>query len=182
MAKITQYPAKTVPSNNDEFILHDPSSGSTKKMTRGDLIGGAPLPANSVNNQAIADDTIHADKLDSSSFNFVSVNTSNNNVNSSSWYSQYSHTVPASGVYLMIFSQRMLNGDPGNDFRAGIFVDGVERTSSASGGSTWVNYIQATAFHVEILNAGAVVSARSRGGGGASFTTSNGRFISVRIA
>lgn len=53
MAKITQYPAKTVPSNNDEFVLHDPSSGSTKKMARGDLIGGAPLPANSVDTQAI---------------------------------------------------------------------------------------------------------------------------------
>lgn len=58
MAKINQYPAKTVPSNNDEFVLHDPSSGSTKKMTRGDLIGGAPLPANSVNGQAIADGSV----------------------------------------------------------------------------------------------------------------------------
>lgn len=62
MAKITQYPAKTVPSNNDEFVLHDPASGSTKKMTRGDLIGGAPLPANSVNTQAIADGAATDDK------------------------------------------------------------------------------------------------------------------------
>lgn len=53
MAKINQYPAKTVPSNNDEFVLHDPASGSTKKMTRGDLIGGAPLPAKSVTIPAI---------------------------------------------------------------------------------------------------------------------------------
>ena len=58
MAKINQYPAKTVPSNNDEFVLHDTASGSTKKMTRGDLIGGAPLPANSVNGQAIADGSV----------------------------------------------------------------------------------------------------------------------------
>ena len=58
MAKITQYPAKTVPSNNDEFVLHDTASGSTKKMTRGDLIGGAPLPANSVDGQAIADGSV----------------------------------------------------------------------------------------------------------------------------
>lgn len=58
MAKINQYPAKTVPSNNDEFVLHDPSSGSTKKMTRGDLIGGAPLPANTVDGQAIADGSV----------------------------------------------------------------------------------------------------------------------------
>ena len=63
MAKINQYPAKTVPSNNDEFVLHDPASGSTKKMTRGDLIGGAPLPANSVNGQAIADGSVTSSKL-----------------------------------------------------------------------------------------------------------------------
>ena len=63
MAKINQYPAKTVPSNNDEFILHDPASGSTKKMTRGDLIGGAPLPANSVNGQAIADGSVTLPKV-----------------------------------------------------------------------------------------------------------------------
>ena len=62
MAKINQYPAKTVPSNNDEFVLHDTGSGSTKKMTRGDLIGGAPLPANSVNEQAIADGSVTATK------------------------------------------------------------------------------------------------------------------------
>ena len=62
MAKINQYPAKTVPSNNDEFVLHDPASGSTKKMTRGDLIGGAPLPANSVNGQAIADGSVTPEK------------------------------------------------------------------------------------------------------------------------
>ena len=62
MAKINQYPAKTVPSNNDEFVLHDPASGSTKKMTRGDLIGGAPLPANSVNGQAIADGSVNPAK------------------------------------------------------------------------------------------------------------------------
>ena len=55
MAKINQYPAKTVPSNNDEFVLHDPSSGSTKKMTRGDLIGGAPLPAGSVTPESLVD-------------------------------------------------------------------------------------------------------------------------------
>ena len=40
MAKINQYPAKTVPSNNDEFVLHDPSSGSTKKMTYADMMAG----------------------------------------------------------------------------------------------------------------------------------------------
>lgn len=62
MAKITQYPAKTVPSNNDEFVLHDTAAGSTKKMTRGDLIGGAPLPANSVNGQAIAGGAVTAAK------------------------------------------------------------------------------------------------------------------------
>lgn len=62
MAKINQYPAKTVPSNNDEFVLHDPASGSTKKMTRGDLIGGAALPSNTVNGQAIADGSVTASK------------------------------------------------------------------------------------------------------------------------
>ena len=58
MPKINQLNSKTVPSNNDEFPFHDPNSGTTRKITRGDLIGGAPLPANSVDTQAIADESV----------------------------------------------------------------------------------------------------------------------------
>lgn len=63
MPKINQLNSKTVPNNNDEYPFHDPNTGTTRKITRGDLLGGAPLPVNTVNTQAIADSSVSTAKV-----------------------------------------------------------------------------------------------------------------------
>lgn len=64
MGKYSSYPEKTAPSNNDVFAIEDSAaSGASKRITRGNFIAGSPLPANTIDAQAIQDDAITAPKL-----------------------------------------------------------------------------------------------------------------------
>lgn len=63
MARITDYPALTAPSDSDVLVIVDIAAGSTKKITRGALLSGTQLPASAVNAQAIAAGAVDATKL-----------------------------------------------------------------------------------------------------------------------
>ena len=64
MPKISQLTALTTPDSGDELPIVDVSASTTKKITRTNLLKGAPLPADTVDTQAIADDAVTAPKTD----------------------------------------------------------------------------------------------------------------------
>lgn len=145
------------------------------------------LPVTS--SEALAD-SIPSDKIDWTSFDstewpVVNANTSNNNVNSNTWYNQYQYTVPADGLYLVLFTQRRTSGDNSNDFMLRILHrhDGTDTAYStiATGGSSWVNYIPGTVFAIIQAKSGDVFYAQSSGGGTGSYGTQNGRVSIARI-
>lgn len=63
MAKIPDYPALTAPNNNDKLVIEDSVSSSTKHITRDDFLTGTPLPANTIDTQAIATSAVTTTKL-----------------------------------------------------------------------------------------------------------------------
>ncbi len=64
MPKIPDYPALTTPNNNDQLVIEDSVAGSTKSITREDFLAGSPLPADTVDTQAIENDAVTASKVD----------------------------------------------------------------------------------------------------------------------
>lgn len=58
MPKIPEYDALTTPSNNDQLVIEDSVAANTKNITREDFLAGTPLPANTVDTQAVEDDAI----------------------------------------------------------------------------------------------------------------------------
>lgn len=63
MPKISELPAVTTPANDDTLAMVDQSGSITAKITRGDLLKGSPLPANTVDSQAIASSSVTPSKL-----------------------------------------------------------------------------------------------------------------------
>lgn len=62
MPQITQLDNDTTPNNNDLLVTVDMAAGTTKNISREQFFTGAPLPANTVNGQAIADGAVTASK------------------------------------------------------------------------------------------------------------------------
>lgn len=56
--RITDLNALATPGDNDELAIENLSSGQTEKITRANLLSGAPLPANTVDTQAIAEGAV----------------------------------------------------------------------------------------------------------------------------
>jgi len=63
MPKIPDYTGLTTPDNNDLLVIEDSVAGSTKNITREDFLSGAPLPADTVDTQAILDANVTTPKL-----------------------------------------------------------------------------------------------------------------------
>ena len=63
MPKISQLTALTVPDSGDELPIVDSSASTTKKITRTNLLKGAPLPADTVDTQVIDDGSVTAPKI-----------------------------------------------------------------------------------------------------------------------
>jgi len=63
MPRISNLPAETTPSNDDLLAMVDTGGAITAKITRGDLLKGSPLPADTVNMQAIQDEAVTNAKL-----------------------------------------------------------------------------------------------------------------------
>lgn len=65
---ITGLPAQVVPGDNDPLAIVDTSGAITKKITRANLLKGAPLPADTVTNVAITNNSVTLPKIDVTTF------------------------------------------------------------------------------------------------------------------
>lgn len=137
MPRISDLSALTAPSNDDELAIVDKASATTKKIKRGDLIKGTPLPNDSVTTAAIQDDAVTADKLAPSAVTYGNLNLGSfpNAVLSNST----SITVPA-GTWLVIHT---LSLEQASAASASVFIYSVTNmqsttwTAKASGQTAW---------------------------------------------
>ena len=134
----------------------------------------------------IANKAVTSDKIDWTTFNesewpAFTTGTSNRNVNSDGWYDQYSYTIPADGAYIANFSQQMTSGGNSKDFQVNLILGTKSLITLASGGSSWVNYIQASANASFVAKKGDILKARSKGGGSGSYSTRYGNISIARI-
>lgn len=145
------------------------------------MIADGAVTTGKIANKAVTSDKINWTTFDESEWPAFTTATKNNNVNSDGWYDQYSYTIPADGAYIANFSQQMTNGGNSNDFQVNIILGTKSLITLASGGSSWVNYIQASANASFVAKKGDILKARSKGGGKGSFSTRYGNISIARI-
>ena len=145
------------------------------------MIANGAVTTGKIANKAVTSDKIGWTTFDESEWPAFTTVTKNNNVNSDGWYDQYSYTIPADGAYIANFSQQMTNGGNSNDFQVNLILGTKSLVTLASGGSSWVNYIQASANASFVAKKGDILKARSKGGGRGSFSTRYGNISIARI-
>lgn len=145
------------------------------------MIADGAVTTGKIANKAVTSDKINWTTFDESEWPAFTTGTSNRNVNSDGWYDQYSYTIPADGAYIANFSQQMKNGGNSNDFQVNLILGTKSLITLASGGSSWVNYIQASANASFVAKKGDILKARSKGGGSGSFSTRYGNISIARI-
>ena len=145
------------------------------------MIADGAVTTGKIANKAVTSDKIGWTTFDESEWPAFTTVTKNNNVNSDGWYDQYSYTIPADGAYIANFSQQMTNGGNSNDFQVNLILGTKSLITLASGGSSWVNYIQASANASFVAKKGDILKARSKGGGSGSFSTRYGNISITRI-
>lgn len=115
-------------------------------------------------------------------FPVLNTDASNSNVNSDQWYRQYQYNVPQKGRYLVVFSQKMTNGDSNYDFSVGVSLNDTVVNSVSSGGGAYVNYIAPSVTAVVDAEVNDKINCLSRGGGAGSKNTADGQVSIARIA
>ena len=145
------------------------------------MIADGAVTTGKIANKAVTSDKINWTTFDESEWPAFTTATKNNNVNSDGWYDQYSYTIPADGAYIANFSQQMTNGGNSNDFQVNLILGTKSLITLASGGSSWTNYIQASANASFVAKKGDILKARSKGGGSGSFSTRYGNISIARI-
>lgn len=145
------------------------------------MIADGAVTTGKIANKAVTSDKINWTTFNESEWPAFTTATKNNNVNSDGWYDQYSYTIPADGAYIANFSQQMTNGGNSNDFQVNLILGTKSLITLASGGSSWVNYIQASANASFVAKKGDILKARSKGGGSGSFSTRYGNISIARI-
>lgn len=145
------------------------------------MIADGAVTTGKIANKAVTSDKINWTTFNESEWPAFTTATKNNNVNSDGWYDQYSYTIPADGAYIANFSQQMTNGGNSNDFQVNLILGTKSLITLASGGSSWVNYIQASANASFVAKKGDILKARSKGGGSGSFSTRYGKISIARI-
>ena len=145
------------------------------------MIADGAVTTGKIANKAVTSDKINWTTFDESEWPAFTTVTKNNNVNSDGWYDQYSYTIPADGAYIANFSQQMTSGGNSKDFQVNLILGTKSLITLASGGSSWVNYIQASANASFVAKKGDILKARSKGGGSGSFGTRYGNISITRI-
>ena len=145
------------------------------------MIADGAVTTGKITNKAVTSDKINWTTFDESEWPAFTTGTKNNNVNSDGWYDQYSYTIPADGAYIANFSQQMTSGGNSKDFQVNLILGTKSLITLASGGSSWVNYIQASANASFVAKKGDILKARSKGGGSGSFSTRYGNISIARI-
>ena len=145
------------------------------------MIADGAVTTGKIANKAVTSDKINWTTFDEGEWPAFTTATKNNNVNSDGWYDQYSYTIPADGAYIANFSQQMTNGGNSNDFQVNLILGTKSLITLASGGSSWTNYIQASANASFVAKKGDILKARSKGGGRGSFSTRYGNISIARI-
>ena len=145
------------------------------------MIADGAVTTGKIANKAVTSDKINWTTFDKSEWPAFTTGTKNNNVNSDGWYDQYSYTIPADGAYIANFSQQMTSGGNSKDFQVNLILGTKSLITLASGGSSWVNYIQASANASFVAKKGDILKARSKGGGSGSFSTRYGNISIARI-
>lgn len=145
------------------------------------MIADGAVITGKIANKAVTSDKINWTTFDKSEWPAFTTVTKNNNVNSDGWYDQYSYTIPADGAYIANFSQQMTSGGNSKDFQVNLILGTKSLITLASGGSSWVNYIQASANASFVAKKGDILKARSKGGGSGSFGTRYGNISIARI-
>ena len=145
------------------------------------MIADGAVTTTKIANKAVTSDKIDWTTFDESEWPAFTTATKNNNVNSDGWYDQYSYTIPADGAYIANFSQQMTNGGNSHDFQVNLILGTKSLITLASGGSSWTNYIQASANASFVAKKGDILKARSKGGGSGSFSTRYGNISIARI-
>ena len=145
------------------------------------MIADGAVTTGKIANKAVTSNKINWTTFNESEWPAFTTSTKNNNVNSDGWYDQYSYTIPADGAYIANFSQQMTNGGNSNDFQVNLILGTKSLITLASGGSSWVNYIQASANASFVAKKGDILKARSKGGGSGSFSTRYGNISIARI-
>lgn len=145
------------------------------------MIADGAVTTGKIANKAVTSNKINWTTFNESEWPAFTTGTKNNNVNSDGWYDQYSYTIPADGAYIANFSQQMTNGGNSKDFEVNLILGTKSLITLASGGSSWVNYIQASANASFVAKKGDILKARSKGGGSGSFGTRYGKISITRI-
>lgn len=145
------------------------------------MIADGAVTTGKIANKAVTSDKINWTTFNESEWPAFTTGTSNRNVNSDGWYDQYSYTIPADGAYIANFSQQMTSGGNSKDFQVNLILGTKSLITLASGGSSWVNYIQASANASFVAKKGDILKARSKGGGSGSFGTRYGNISIARI-
>lgn len=118
MPQITQLDNDPTPNSNDLLVTVDMAAGTTKNISRQQFFTGAPLPANTVNGQAIADGSVTTGKLGFSiAYTGGSLSTGSNTV---------SFTPPYSGL-LKVEARGRRNA--GSEADTTIAISGVSGTT-----------------------------------------------------
>lgn len=166
-------------------IQNIPDKAITSDMLSDGSVTTRSLADNSVTTRTLSESSVVVKKIDFDSFDdeFPTLNgdTNNVNVNSQAWYNQYTYKIPKKGVYCFQFAQEMTSGSNSNDFYVRIARNRNTLKDGSSGGSSWVNYVQATAFAIAKCNVGDIIEMQSKGGGTGAYGTRHGKYTIARI-
>jgi len=168
MPKFGDYPAKTAPSAGDLIVIKDATDSATKRMTRANLLAGSPLPADTVDTQAIENGAVTPAKMMlgivSATNNTSGTTTSTTNtatLTGGGTSPSITLTVPSSGSVMLGLACRVSNSVANIRCSTAVVMSGSNTGEPMSGAASLMNRPSTTneetasaTFHLTGLNPG----------------------------